>query len=342
MRQLSSKHAFHEKEHSQFISLVTLTLLLFGLLSLLCPLVFCHLPDGGNAPLIYHASAKEREGEGSQISEAVFLSRSSIHQISLSPYSQRYYYLVFQENDILKILSCNTSIQVTFYSQNGNQMHFPKKNQQYHFDKASVDNLSAGDRIFVRFASTSTKPCTIKVQYKKSPAKNAKKKITVTHKPGKTIPDSRKAKKQKRARPASKKANAQMRNNDIRATRKPMPRTFTASRNMIHTTPKPSPAAKKKIPATPKPSPTAKKKLPKPILHVNPHFLRLAVGTKKELSLSLGKSSLYLSDCAYFLTDSSLASVQGNAIFGKKEGITILYFRTKKSAICGSCLIRIT
>ena len=309
MRQLSSKHAFHEKEHSHFISLVTLTFLLFGLLSLLCPLVFCHLPDRGNAPLIYHASAKEREGEGSQISEAVFLSRSSVHQISLSPYSQRYYYLVFQENDILKILSRNTSIQVTFYSQNGDQIRLPKRNQQYHFDKASADGVSTGDRIFVRFASTSTKPCSIKVQYNNSSAKNAKKKITVTPKPGKTIPDSKKAKVQKRARP---------------------------------TTPKPSSTAKKKKSATPKPWSATKKKLPKPTLHVNPHFLRLAAGTKKELSLSLGKSSLSLSDCTYFLTDSSLASVQGNAIFGKKEGVTILYFRTKKTAICGSCLIRIT
>ncbi len=334
MKQLPSKHAFHEKEHPNFISLVSLILLSFGLLFLLCPLAFCHLPDKGNAPMIYHASAreKEQEDEKGQISDAVFLSRNSPHQISLSPYGQKYYYVVFQENYILKILSGSTSIQVAFYSQNGNQMHILKKNHQYHFDQASGDTPSAGDRVFIKFSNASTSSCAIKVQYKKSFAKISGKKIKATPKPKKCTNQSKKNQTQKKTR-KQKKIRRIKRN--THTTDKPAPKATSPAKKSNHTPSKPLPDPKRSAKATPKPSPD-------PALTVKPHFLRLPMGSKKELSLSLGKSPLSLSDCTYYLTDSSLATIQGNAILGEKEGIAILYFRARKSSVCGSCLIRVT
>ncbi len=323
MKQLPSKHASHEKEHHNFISLITLILLSSGLLFLLYLLTFCHLSDRESTPLICHASAREKEqAEGkNQISEAVFLSRNAIHQITLSPYSHRYYYVAFQENDTLNILSGSASIRVTFCSQNGNQLRFPKKDHKYHFEKISGDALSPGDRIFLKFASTSTKTCTIKVQYQKSSAKNAEKKITVTPKPKKGI---------------SRRKSARTKRKTEIQTPSSKPKGTT------HASPKPSTISKRPSRTTPEPSPKATKKVLTSALAVKPHFLRLATGTKKELSLSLGKSPLSLSDCTYFLTDSSLLSIQGNTLFGKKEGITVLYFRTNKSATRGSCLIRVT
>ena len=345
MKRLFSKRPSHEKEHHHFISLILLSL---GLVSLVYILAFCHLPDKGKASLIYHASAreKEQESENNDISEAVFLSRNSIHQISLSPYNHRYYYAIFQENSTLKILSGGSSIRVTVYSPNGEKLNIHKKNHQYHIEKVSGDALSPGDRIFFKFASVSTKPCSIKVQFKQSSAKKASNKNTATPKPRKTTSRPKKTtSKPRKATSRPKKATSnpgKAASRPKKATSKSTPKATSAANKIIHATPAPSPIPQNTAPATPKPSPAAKKKVPKQTLHVRPHFLQLPAGAKKELSLSLGKSPLPLSDCTYFLTDPSLVSIQGNTVLGKKEGISILYFRTKKAALSGSCLIRIT
>lgn len=360
MKKIPSKHASHEMEHHNFISLISLILLFFGLLFLLYLLAFCHLSDEKSTPLICHASAKEKrqEKERNEISEAAFLSRNAIHQISLSPYGHRYYYIVFQENCTLNILSGSASIQVTCYSQNGSQMRIPEKNHQYYFEKASGNTLSPGDRIFIKFASISTKPCAIKVQYKMSFPKNAEKNKTFTPKPKKVTHKHATRKPAPKATSSARKI--------LRATPKPspatkkmpssMPRPSQIIKKMPSSIPRPSPTIKKMPSSTPRPSPTTKKivssipkpsaaiieNVPDPTLHANPHFLQLAVGTKKEFSLSLGKTSLSLSDCTYFLTDSTLLSIHGNTILGKKEGVTVLYFQEKKYATCSCCLIRIT
>ena len=343
MKHQSSKHTSHGKEHHDFISLISLSLLAMGLLILLYLLAFCHPPDRGCAPLIRFASAREQEAEGNEISQAVFLSENKNLQISLAPYGQRYFYIVFQKNCYLQILSGSSSIKVTCYSQKGRKLSIPRENDQYQFWKISGTSLASGDRIFLKFANMSTKLSAIKVRYGKNPAKKTAKKHVITPKPKKTASDRKKASAQKETRMASK---------NIQTTSKPrqttkgtaqatsMPRQ--TKNDTAQTTSTPRQATRGTVKSTPKPTQRAKERTQPSSVSVKPHFLRLAINSRKELSLALGKSSLDLADCTYFLTDTSLLTIQGNTLTAKKAGTAILYVRSKKSAICGSCLIRVT
>jgi len=342
MKQSFPGHTSHGKEHHDFISLISLSLLTLGLLILIYLLAFCHIPDREHTSLIRFASAREQEAEGNEISEAVFLSGNKNHRISLSPYSHRFFYIAFQKNYSLQILSGNSSVQVACYSQKGKQLSVPRDNQQYHIGKISEIPLSPGDRLFLKFSNMSTKPSAIKVKYSKNPARKTVKKNTATPKPKKTVSCRKAPKTQKKGKKTDRKT--QTASKTSRTTSKP-PKTV---RDAVRKTPKPSQAIKNTVQTTPKPTKTAnpaerskKKEKTASTLSVTPHFLRMAAGSKKEIFLSLGKIPLTLADCTYFLTDTSVLSIQGNTLTAKKPGITILYVRSRNSAICGSCLIRV-
>lgn len=357
MKQTTSKHTVHGNKRHDFISLFSIILLLSGLLVLVYLLSFCHRMDKRQAPFFHAASAKGK-AKGEEISEAVFLSPNTRHRVSLPPYSHKYFYIKYQRDYSVQILSGSSSVKMTFYTQSGSPLSIPRKNQSYHLGQISGNAISSGERIFLKLSSNTAKSSIVKVQYRKAPKRERMKKKQPTPRPEKKS-STKKAQAAPKKFPS--KNTSPTTETPSPAAKKPSPTTSMTSptagkpspvtkkpsstaKKPTSTAKNPSPTAKKPTSATKRPSPTAEN--PSQNLHemhlcAKPHFIRLSPGSRKELSLSQGNSSLTLADCTYFLTDSSIISVKNNTITGETPGATILYFRKKQSTACGSCLIRV-
>lgn len=310
MKHFFPKHTVHGKKHHDPISLFSITLLAIGMLSLGYLLSCCHLPDHKNYSFIHQAYAKESPGKKS-ISDAMFLSENTTHQIHLPPYDYKFYYIKYKKNYSVQIFSKSSSYKIIFYSQAGIKLSIPKKNNIYYPGKLRANKPLPGDRIFIKLTNTYSNQCNIKVRFCFISGKKENKQKQITPKP-------------KKEKASSRKRKVVHNNYEISKKKKTLPEK-TPDKAIENT-------------KTPEPKHLTKNKA---VLHVSSHFLRLSPNCKKNLSLSLGNSPLLLTDCTYFLSDTSVASIHGNTITGKKPGITILYFKPKQTTACSSCLIRI-
>lgn len=310
MKHFFPKHTLHQKKHHNPISLFSITLLASGILSLGYLLYSCHIPDDKKDSFIHQAYAKESTGAKS-ISDAKFLSENTTHQINLPPYDDKFYYIRYKKNSSVQIFSKSASYKVIFYSQTGEKLSIPKKNNIYYPDKLQAKKPLSGERIFLNITNTFSDQCHIKVRFSCLSGKKEKKQKQITPKPKKNKNTSRKGKVVHHNTEISQKKNA---------------------------LPKKTPDKPMENAKTPEPTHSSNSKA---VLHIPSHFLRLTPESRKNLSLSLGNSPLSLTDCTYFFSDTSVASIDGNTIIGKKAGITILYFKPKQRTAYSSCLIRI-
>lgn len=356
MKQFFTKPIFYAGKHNNFISLFSISILLLGLIAMGYLLYTCHLPVHRQSNFIRQAFAKENT-ETNTISDAIFLSENTSHKITLSSYNHRYYYIHFRKKFSLQIYSKGSSYQAGFYSERGKKLSVPLKNRTYHLENISKKSICPGDRIFLKFTNTSSSNCVIHVQYCKTSINKTVNKKQTTPRPKKRVftkkartthkltPNTKKAQTTHKPTPNTKKAQTTYKptsnTKKARTTHKP-----TSNTKKARTTYKPTPNAKKQKEKKLLKNPTSKKAKnydsTKISLTVEPHFLRLLSGSKKVLSLSLEHSFLSLTDCTYIITNPSVISVENNTITAKKPGITVLYFKPKKTAICGSYLIRVT